>query len=280
MDAYGSLEGMDEGDKKTMLAMMAGHWSGIMNATKEMYEATTRNHKFEKGSFNSFFELIYNQYNVIDYHTQRSLSKFEESGQGKVGCAKGCHYCCFQHLFISTPEAMGIGHYLRSTLDDEGLADVRNRCIEIGNKARGLGFHERYAKTIPCPMLRKKECSIYEVRPVACRTYHSASQRACAKGFELRHKPLNKSDHGAPIIQDPIMYGDAFHSAFDIIFLENGLEVERVEIADAIPIATEPGALLRWLGGERLFQGVRSSLHADGTMYADMLKLNREYAGF
>lgn len=93
---------MDEGDKKAMLAMMGGHWQGIMNATKDMYETTTRNHPFEKGSVNSFFDTIYNQYAVIDYHTSRSLDKFENSGQGKVGCAKGCHYCCFQHLFIST----------------------------------------------------------------------------------------------------------------------------------------------------------------------------------
>lgn len=82
-----------------------------------------------------------------------------------TACKKGCSHCCKMAVSISSKEAEKIGMFLGinpypaktdiETLDREKLVD-------------------QYCGTV-CPFLKKNVCTIYEVRPYACRTHFNLS---------------------------------------------------------------------------------------------------------
>lgn len=80
-----------------------------------------------------------------------------------VACRKGCSHCCKMAVAISSHEAEEI---TKAT----GRPHVNAR-MEID----GAVLIEKY-RDVPCPFLVNNECSIYEVRPMVCRTYYNLSE--------------------------------------------------------------------------------------------------------
>lgn len=78
-------------------------------------------------------------------------------------CGKGCSHCCKMAVAISSHDAEVIGEFIgikplpvETNMDQRGLIDKYMGC--------------------PCPFLKKGICSIYEVRPTACRTHFNISE--------------------------------------------------------------------------------------------------------
>lgn len=71
-------------------------------------------------------------------------------------CKSGCSYCCHIATTITSTEAEALGKV-------------------SGRKPRKLSGHTRAEDqreqwhTVPCPFLKAGRCSVYEVRPMACR---------------------------------------------------------------------------------------------------------------
>jgi Fe-S-cluster containining protein len=100
-------------------------------------------------------------------------------------CKKGCDYCCYHAIYVSFLE----GYYVKSFL--EHLPDARfqiikdewlkwmKTCSELNLFSRQLATPQLFAAhnqiyddhKIKCPFLLDNECSIYEVRPIICRTF-------------------------------------------------------------------------------------------------------------
>ena len=83
-------------------------------------------------------------------------------------CGEGCDHCCrsLPHLpVITEPE----WERIRPVLDDAAIARIR--------AASGT--------PLECPLLENARCTIYDVRPIACRTYGFYTERDaglhCAK---------------------------------------------------------------------------------------------------
>lgn len=77
----------------------------------------------------------------------------------EVACRPGCSYCCHQAVAITQAEAELIS-------DFTGQPYVPSDGIDV-DTLRG-----QHTGT-PCPFLKDHRCSIYPVRPVACRTHYS-----------------------------------------------------------------------------------------------------------
>jgi hypothetical protein len=91
-------------------------------------------------------------------------------------CHAGCSGCCYHHLSIFAIEAAAVRRAIESVPDD-----LRGR---IEAQARSLGERESRGEKIACPLLVDDRCSIYESRPIICRT----------QGLPL----LLEADDGAP----------------------------------------------------------------------------------
>lgn len=85
-----------------------------------------------------------------------------------VSCSKGCHFCCRQNVHTFRAEAQVIAEYCK----EKGI-DIPKNYLKEQLK---YGWRE-LAKTEVgwCVFLKNGECSIYPVRPMACRNYFVVS---------------------------------------------------------------------------------------------------------
>lgn len=87
-------------------------------------------------------------------------------------CGEGCSHCCNMAVTVTEYEAQriaaetGLSYVQQKSLDLEDIDSViRQRDIDV----------RRYTR-VPCPFLKDSRCSIYRVRPLPCRTYHSLEE--------------------------------------------------------------------------------------------------------
>jgi Fe-S-cluster containining protein len=175
--------------------------------------------------------LLTSFYALID----RDLRHTEKS------CQKGCDSCCYQVVYVDALEAYYVGDYLEH-LPPNQFEAIKNewhewfkKCSELNlflpeyeTPAQVAARDKRYFDhKIKCPFLLQKECSIYQVRPVACRTFfNTGPSDLCMTGPLLMDSHLLKDRKyedmkalhsklmpGAPL--DPVLlpgfFDDLFH---------------------------------------------------------------------
>lgn len=101
----------------------------------------------------------------------------------KTACARGCAWCCHQ-LIVMTNRDDGIAlleaakkQMSRAEFDDFELT-LRDQAAQIGKMTHEQAETKRWT----CPFLRNNSCSVYDVRPIACRSVFS-SDAACCKAM-------------------------------------------------------------------------------------------------
>jgi len=83
-------------------------------------------------------------------------------------CKEGCSHCCKMAVGITGTDAAAIAKHLGikarpvPAIDLAALEDPRDAAVT------------KYMGTV-CPFLKNNRCSIYEVRPMACRTHYNLS---------------------------------------------------------------------------------------------------------
>jgi len=100
---------------------------------------------------------------------------------GAVACQAGCDHCCHQSVGVTPPEALAIWRHLTSTLSADELAQVASHVAATRARTRGLSSDDRHSPEHPCPFLRDGRCTIYEVRPLACRGMNAFDADLCAR---------------------------------------------------------------------------------------------------
>ena len=84
----------------------------------------------------------------------------------------------------SAPEVLAIASFVRERFDEERRAALNAR-VEANIAATvGMDMSRRDRVRLDCPFLEAGKCTVYEVRPVACRGYSSYSVDDCRKDFE------------------------------------------------------------------------------------------------
>ena len=122
----------------------------------------------------------------------QGLEEARLSTEGKArSCTKGCASCCHMLVPLSPPEAYALMEHIRSW-PAEKQAHVATRLAEAKSLLLSHGLWHRltelgestqpqddaslepinrdfYALRMACPFLEEDTCSIYDVRPAACR---------------------------------------------------------------------------------------------------------------
>ena len=88
----------------------------------------------------------------------RLAAELAEAAVPLVPCSKGCAGCCKMNVSITSVEAQQL-----AAVSGRAMVDVRSPVEH--SEARFSG--------IPCPFLVNEVCSVYEVRPYACRVHFS-----------------------------------------------------------------------------------------------------------
>ena len=104
--------------------------------------------------------MLLDAYHINDKGVYKELKLEQARRKEKVACHEGCHTCCLKSdVPISEIEVSGISWFSVEIINDTIL---RNKLkIQLKN----------HHKNLQCPFLTDGVCSIYPVRPFACREY-------------------------------------------------------------------------------------------------------------
>lgn len=136
--------------------------------------------------------MILGIYEYIDEAVQKE--KIAE----RSTCKRGCSFCCKMNVTISEYEAIAIGDYCRKN----GIG------IDKAYLSRQLAYPPLEIPCSPvsaCVFLKAGECSIYKVRPLACRLYNSVDDPA--------YCDVEKNSNHV-IASNVCLWGEAMMSAF------------------------------------------------------------------
>jgi Fe-S-cluster containining protein len=160
-----------------------------------------------------------------------------------VACSKGCAWCCHQDVEVSIAEAILIAV--------ETAGDARGRAFD--EKSKKIIGHARKMGT-PCPFLGEaRNCTIYDIRPVVCRSFLSPDKTRCQQSVEAilsGGKPVQVLSHGMPHL-----LGNAIRAGLNEILKDHGLQNDYVDLVQTVAaIRKDPELIDRWANGESVFK--------------------------
>ena len=165
-----------------------------------------------------------------------------------IDCAKGCSFCCRMWVDATPPEAI----YTVKKMPAEQRQLAMDAVERVCSQTSGVSFFDRLGKVNPpCSLLDGEgACSVYESRPIACRTLVSSNVADCKATF------LEGSEAGFPSPKVWLTLRDSYNTAFEGALIHSGLAYQAHDLNDSLRIAlTTPDAEVRWLSGADDFAG-------------------------
>ena len=104
-------------------------------------------------------------YELADSQTAKTIKLRNKNARPKIVCTKGCAACCYNPAVPIVPvELQGISWFSCEIMDK----DNQNKLIQnlLGRQ-----------NTTKCPFLINEHCSIYPLRPLACRHFLMTNQK-------------------------------------------------------------------------------------------------------
>ncbi|MCP4297234.1 MAG: hypothetical protein GY786_16655 [Proteobacteria bacterium] len=128
--------------------------------------------------------------NIGEIAFKSVYSEYEKSRT--TACTKGCTFCCHLKVTVTAPEIQIITEYINSTFSEEEigtlLENLKDNLTKTQNADSASG-----KLAVPCGFLKKRMCTIYTVRPFACRAFNSFDALSCEKylGNQDVEVPIN-----------------------------------------------------------------------------------------
>jgi hypothetical protein len=138
--------------------------------------------------------------------------------------------------------------YLAQSLTGPSKAAATHAVATAMDKTRDMSFDDRGQFVFPCPMLRNGECSVYPLRPLACRAAASGDVEIWARAYNLL------SDEQIPLPLPWMLVGSGYRLALAGAVKRSGLTYTAIELNSGLEVAlSDATAERRWLSGENPF---------------------------
>lgn len=175
-------------------------------------------------------------------------------------CRSGCNYCCHYHIYVSATEAFAIAEYLHKAPESTKTLYL-SRLKTNAAQAEKLGVDLHIKTNIRCAFLAEGgECSIYALRPGACRRHHSLDVTPCKATFED-----SNFDGQNPQSPEHVAAEAGFSNASTAAAKHVGFDHSVYEMSGAILEAmTNPSSGKRWKAGKRSFLSVSDRHEMNG----------------
>lgn len=103
----------------------------------------------------------------------------------RMDCAQGCAWCCHQLIVMTNrDDAIAMLRAARAQLSTAEFHDFEIALREQATQISKMTHEEAETKHWTCPFLRDNSCSIYDLRPVACRSVTSPDASCCKAMME------------------------------------------------------------------------------------------------
>lgn len=151
---------------------------------KNQYMAEVAEELIQHPLFHIFAQLIKSgkSREVFELY-ELQVEEIMKSSPMQPVCKKGCSMCCTLNVDISDFEKSFIKEGF-----DKLPEKLRDKVVEImktkHQKTKKLDMNERSKRRMMCGFNVDGNCSIYENRPLSCRSHHSLDIQACIDGNE------------------------------------------------------------------------------------------------
>jgi Fe-S-cluster containining protein len=184
---------------------------------------------------------------------------------GAIACRAGCDHCCYQIVGVTPPEALAIFDHLSRTASDAALAALADRVAAARARTRGLSSAERFSPDHPCPFLEQPtgRCTIYEVRPLACRGMNSLDAHECEARLRDPETRAEFLAGGAPghTFLEPIRAFHAVSAGLQLALAElYRLDMHALDLTAAMDLLLngDPSITADWIGAGAAFAPART----------------------
>jgi Fe-S-cluster containining protein len=168
----------------------------------------------------------------------------------KVACCAGCFYCCHGKVDVQPGDAFVIADFIKQNFLPQDREAVLAKAKSNWEKIAPLTASEHFHTQLPCPLLVDRKCSVYNVRPTLCRSYHSVSAEACRRKFE---QPQNDGFANEPI-QELAVAAAGATMGITSAFSAKGLDSLPYDLNGALVEAlSNPSSERRWRDGKPAF---------------------------
>ena len=195
----------------------------------------------------SLNELMERLFSAID-HTTNAL-RTQDPPSAPTACKAGCAYCCSVQVQVLAPEILHVLDYLRRTRTKSQLAELEGQVAALDDRIHGLSSTERAKSNVPCALLVDGNCSVYEARPIICRSGNSSDARRCQAAFG----PNSTSSSVETYVHQVAVCRQVL-KALATGMRETGYVSKALELTSALRIALgNPDAFEAWQRGDPIF---------------------------
>ncbi len=194
-------------------------------------------------SLTPLFKGIRKQYMAISDLTHSFTKRTHQQNQ-PIACVKGCSWCCFQPVYLTTQEALLLYEYILQSFDAQQIRDIKSKAEKKLKKTKNLSEEKKQHIIHACPFLLDDVCSVYPVRPMACRIYLSKNVDSCKKKFDT---PGNKAVF-PKLFDFPLQVGRYMNEGFAAFLKGKGKDVKELTIEEfMVELFKNPDYYKEWL---------------------------------
>jgi hypothetical protein len=207
-------------------------------------------------------------------HVEESVNGVRRESGVATACAVGCSFCCWLNIDVLAHEVLLLAAYLKAHRTPWEVEELAAAAVVRRNERAGLDHAARQRVRKPCLLLDDAVCSVYPVRPGACRRYWSGDLEACHAMWE---DPEVTASVEFPLLQET---GRAAAAGVHHAFVGAGYDGCYYDLPSALAEAlTDPGCLERWCGGEKVFSEGAETRTPEGFRQAEALERLRQELG-
>lgn len=184
------------------------------------------------------FRLLQKQYSKS--HTE--IESVIQADGVSLACRAGCNFCCYLKVDVRAIEVFRIVDYLVQKKPHE-LPGLKERSAKHFAIIQPLSFMEHIGSNHLCPLNVDGNCTVYDVRPLACRNFHAQRVETCEYSFE------HPTDLESASSQHPKLkaMGNAALYGINVAYEESGYDANTYDLGAALHNTfINPKAFKRW----------------------------------
>jgi len=183
------------------------------------------------------------------------IEKYVAMAKPKIDCCSGCNFCCYLRVGVRAHEIFLIANFVQERFTAPQLNSLRQSLGEHVIKVGSLSPLEHQTRNSRCSLLEGQLCSVYKVRPFACRAYHSNSVQSCKHSFD-NPTDISESRDQDEVIKDLWIRFAAYAHG---VYMRLGYDSSHYELGTALSEAlNNPHCRKRWRRGQKAFLSCQS----------------------
>jgi len=184
-------------------------------------------------------------------HFDKIIARAIDESVTKPACKAGCFYCCYYKVEVKAHEMLLIHEYMKKNLTTDLCEQILGSAAANAELIYTLTPKEHLSTNIKCPFLIENKCSVYEVRPFRCRSFHSLQVDTC----EASHANPNDFSIATELIEDVSHFSDALSQGFEAAVMDAGLDHRTYDLNTALlEVYVDASIEKRYKRGKKAFK--------------------------